>query len=235
MYFIIYNNLESYDLGLKIKTRPVIPCPIKQINKIPVTGGETLYEDLEEYEDIEITVDFNFVNRENIKQKFREIKKWLLSTEDNKLFFSDDLNYFYKVNNVEISELVTTFKVKGDFSVKFTCNPYLFSVEGQREIDLPKVLNNYSAIYSKPIFRIKGEGVITLSINGNSIKFNVGQELKIDVDKELIYRDGNIENERKTGSWKDLRLISGENTLSYSLASGATLTSFKIIPNWREL
>lgn len=235
MYFLIYNNKNSYDLGLKIKTRPIISAPKKQINAINITGGETLYEDLEEFNDIEITVDFNFIDRNNVKQKFREAKRFLYEDIDNKLYFSDDLDYFYKVNSVEVLELSTTLKVKGDFSVKFTCSPYSYSLLGQTEINLPKALYNSSHLYSKPTFKLKGEGIVTLMVNGHSVKLNVGQEIKVDTDKELIYRDGAIENQRKEGSWKDLYLLSGKNTLSYELSSGTTLESIKIIPNWREI
>lgn len=237
MYDLMYNNKLASFLGIMIKTRPVIPTPKKQINTVQVPGGETLYEDLEEYDDIEITVDFNFVDRDNIKLKFRDIRKWLFEDIDDKLIFSDDTNYFYKVKNIEISDLTTKFKIKGDFSVKFICSPYIYSVLGSKKIDLTQttVLYNSSWLYSKPSFFIEGEGNITLIVNGNSVELNVGQKIEIDVDKQLIFREGNIENKRKKGSWNDLNLVSGKNNISYKLAAGSYLKSFEIIPNWRSI
>lgn len=237
MYSLIYNNRISSDLGISIKTRPIIPTPKKQVNSIPIPGGETLYEDLEEYDDIEITVEFNFVFRDDLKGKFRNVRHWLLDDVSNRLFFSDDKNYFYKVKNIEISDLTTKFKVKGDFSVKFICEPYMYRVLGMQKINLNKntTLYNSSWLPSKPYFFIEGEGIVTLIVNGNSINLNVGQNIEVDVDKRLIYRKGNIENERKTGLWKDLYLVPGKNTIGYKVSSGSVIKSIKIIPNWREI
>lgn len=235
MYFLSYNNRPCTDLNVYVKTRPVIPAPERQIDDIPIQGGETLYQDYEEYNDINITVPFNFIDRNNVQGKFRELKCWLYGQNDNKLYLSNDMNYFYKVNKVKVGELTTIYKVKGDFNAVFTCSPYLYSTDGQEKISLPSELYNYSWLYSKPIFILEGEGLITLIINGNSIKLNIGQSIIVDTEKELIFREGNIENQRKTGKWSDLYLMPGKNTLSYILADGSTLNSIKLIPNWREL
>lgn len=237
MYFLGFNNISCTDLDIYVKTRPVIPAPERQVQDITIQGGETLYQDFEEYNDIDITVYFNFADRNNVQEKFRMAKRWLYSKTDNKLFLSNDMDYFYKVKNVKVGELTTTHKFKGDFLVVFTCSPYLYNVKGQEEIALSSsnAIYNHSWLYSKPTFIIEGEGIITLKVNGNSVKLNVGQSIIVDVERQLIYRDGNIENQRKTGKWKDLLLMPGENTLSYNVESGTTLKNIKIIPNWREL
>ena len=59
--------------------------------------------------------------------------------------------------------------------------------------ELESVLYN-DYLITRPIYRIVGEGYLTLTINNKTIKANVGQELIIDTDKGLCYRNGIVNN-----------------------------------------
>ena len=72
---------------------------------------------------------------------------------------------------------------------------------------------------------------INLTVNGNKMTANVGQNLTIDTDLMIAYRtDGTSQNTEVTGEYEDLWLPPGEN--SVSVTAGFSLT---VIPNWRCL
>lgn len=233
--FIQFNNSNSYyDMGMKILDKVIIPYPKKKMEITSIPGSEgDLYIDTDGYEDIILPISFEVIDKIQIENKYRKIKRWLNSIEDDHLFLFDDMDYFYKVKFVEIpNNFETMFNLYGVADIKFICDPYTYSKRGEEEIELPPSLYNDTGYKSKPIYRITGEGLITLNVNSKLITFNVGQELIIDTDLELIFRAGNIENSRKTGKWEDLYLMPGQNTLSYS---GGRVDKITIQPNWRMI
>lgn len=225
-YFIYYNEKTNLDINLLVATRPSKPSPEMEYEEVKVPGGKTLYRE-KGYKDIPIPISFNFISKNTWDKDFRIIKKWLLSKVNNKLKFSDDLEVFYKVNKVTIDTPERVMKRIGRFTATFTCEPYVYIDEEERELGT-QLYNNY--LLSKPIYRIVGEGYLTLTINNKVIKANVGQELIIDTDKGLCYRQGIVNNVALQGKYEDMYLLEGENTFSWE-------GNFKIyiLPNWRCL
>lgn len=225
-YFIYFNEKTNLDVNLLVATRPSKPSPEMEYEEVKVPSGKTLYRK-KGYKDIEIPVSFNFISKHTWDKDFRIIKSWLLSEVNNKLKFSDDLDVFYKVNKVVINTPERMLKRTGKFIVTFICDPLTYIEENERE--LPQALYN-DYLVAKPIYRIVGEGYLTMNINNKTIKANVGQELIIDTDKGLCYRKGIINNVALEGKYADMYLLEGENTFSWT-------NGFKIyiLPNWRCL
>lgn len=225
-YFIVYNDKKNLDVNLLVATRPSKPSPEMEYEEVKVPGGKTLYIE-KGYKDIEIPVSFNFMSKTTWDKEFRNMKNWLLRKINNKLKFSDDLEVFYKVNKVTLDTPERVMKKLGKFTATFTCEPYTYIDEPERELG-PQLYNNY--LPSRPVYRIVGEGYLTLTINNKVIKANVGQELIIDTDKGLCYRNGIVNNVALTGKYEDMYLQEGENTFNWS-------SGFKIyiLPNWRCL
>ena len=225
-YFIIYNEKTNLDVNLLVATRPSKPSPVMQYEEVKVPGGKTLYRE-KGYGDIDIPVSFNFMSKYSWDKDFRLIKSWLLGKVNNKLKFSDDLEVFYKVNKVTIDTPERVMRKIGRFTAIFTCEPYIYIDENERELE-SVLYNDY--LITRPIYRIVGEGYLTLTINNKTIKANVGQELIIDTDKGLCYRNGIVNNIALEGRYEDLYLQEGENTFSWT-------SGFKIYitPNWRCL
>lgn len=227
-YFIIFNDKTNLDFNLYVETRPSKPAPEMEYETLKVPGGKTLYRE-KGYKDIEIPISFNFISKDATEwdKDFRLIKKWLLLNINNKLKFSDDLETYYKVNKVEIDTPERLIRRAGKFIVTFTCEPYVYIDEGERELN-SILYNNY--LIARPIYRIVGEGYLTLNINNKVIKANVGQELIIDTDKGLCYRNGIVNNVALDGRYEDMYLLEGNNTFSWT-------SGFKIyiLPNWRCL
>lgn len=211
-YFILYNDANNLEINLLIRDRPPKPSPIMEYEEVKVPGGKTLYRE-KGYGDIYITVPFNFMSKDSWDYDFRRIKKWLLSKGNNKLKFSDDLEVYYKVNKVTIDTPERVIKKIGRFDVTFTCEPYVYIDEDEFKLD-NCVYNDY--LVSKPIYRIVGEGYLTLNINNKVVKVNVGQELIINTDKGLCYREGIVNNVALEGKYEDMYLLEGENTFSWT-------------------
>lgn len=212
-YFIIYNNQTNLDINLFVAKRPSKPSAEMEYDEVKVPGGKTLYRE-KGYKDIDITVSFNFISKNNEwDNDFRRIKEWLLSKKDKKLKFSDDLEVYYKVNKVTINTPDRILKRIGKFEVTFTCEPYIYIEE--EETELRNIVHN-KYLVAKPVFRIVGNGILTLTINNKIIKADVGQELIIDTEKGLCYRNGIIDNVALTGKYEDMYLLNGENTFTWS-------------------
>lgn len=230
-YFIVYNDKTNLDVNLLIQTRPSKPAPEMEYEEIQVPGGEVLYKE-KGYRDIEIPIAFNFASKyaNEWDKDFRKIKKWLLSKIDNKLIFSDDLEYFYRVKKVSIETPERLLKRIGRFTVVFTCEAYSYEIKGSKEVPISAFMFN-DGILTKPIYKVTGEGLLTLNVNGKIVKANVGQNLIIDTNLGLCYRsDGSINNIALSGVYEDLYLQEGGNTFEWT--SGFNID---IIPNWRCL
>ena len=213
-YYIIYNDNTNLDVNLNIETRPSKPSPEMKYEIVKVPGGRTLYRE-SGYNDIEISISFNFISKDATEwdKDFRIIKKWLLSKINNKLKFSDDLEVYYRVNSIIIDTPERLIRRAGKFTVTFTCDPYVYIDEDEFKLDC-YVYNDY--LISRPIYRIVGEGYITININNKTIKANIGQELIIDTDKGLCFKEGIINNVALEGKYEDLYLQEGYNTFSWS-------------------
>ena len=227
-YLTIYNDITNLDVNVLVVKRPSKPSPEMEYQEVKVPGGKTLYKE-KGYKDIEIPVSYNFLSKKpsDWDKDFRKIKQWLLSKGNNKLKFSDDLGVYYKVNKVTIDTPERVMKKIGKFNVTFTCEPYIYIEEDEIELST-LIYNDY--LIAKPIYRIVGEGYLTLTINSKVIKANVGQELIIDTDKGLCYRQGIVNNVALEGKYEDMYLLEGENTFNWT-------NGFKIyiLPNWRCL
>lgn len=73
--------------------------------------------------------------------------------------------------------------------------------------------------------------MLTLTVNGKKVTANVGQNLTIDTELMMAYReDGTIQNTALTGDYEELFLQPGDNTITFS--SGFIVS---IVPRWRIL
>lgn len=207
-----------------------IPAMRYEVKEKPNADGNYYKE--KGYDDIEIPVTFNFKSRsvESFDKEMRNIKRWLFSKRNNHLIFSDDSEVFYKVKKVVIETPERIIKRIGRFKVIFTCDPYTYFSYGLDKIHIQDKLYNMD-LESKPIYKITGEGLFLFALNGMSFRVQVGQNLTIDTELKLCYReDGTLRNIDFTGKYEDLYLKEGENT--FTISDGFKM---EIIPNWRCL
>lgn len=103
-------------------------------------------------------------------------------------------------------------------------------MDGIREYNVEELIYNPYEV-AHPIYKIAGEGTCSITVNGKVITVNVGQNMTIDTDRMLAYReDGTLINTSITGEYEDMYLVEGENIIRAS--KGFKIT---VIPNWRCL
>lgn len=227
-----YNEIRASEVGIKVKERPSIPTPEANVEYITIPGrdGSLTIRD-GTLRDIVISVQFTFKTKPDLfAETFRKAKAWLMARGNGTLKFTDDADFFYRVRNVVIGENERTVKRIGEFTADFTCYGCQYLMDGQKE-HTPDDVEYNPYFVSHPIYKIEGEGVCNLKVNGNIMKANVGQNLTIDTELMIAYReDGSLANTDVSGDYDELYLMEGENRID--ITNGFSL---KVIPNWRCL
>lgn len=222
------------DVGNKIYVtkRPNIPAPEQRFEEKRIPGRDgtlTIYDG--SIEDISIFIEFNFMGKpEEWFEIFRKAKKWLLKKGERTLSFGDDPAFYYIIKRARIETAERVCYEIGKFTAEFICKGTHFFCSGKREIDHKKLLDN-PGIFSLPIYIITGEGTCTLTVNGKSVTANVAQNLTIDTERMISYReDGTLQNTAISGDYGDLYFQEGKNTITVTEGFEC-----KVIPRWRCL
>lgn len=227
---IEYNDLRGSSLKIFVKERPDIPAASLRTEEIKIPGRDGILLKTDgSFEPTDIKIKFNYIGEESRwGERWRTAQKWL-SARNSKLFFSDDESVFFKISHVELDENERTSRRVGNFNAVFkTLDGLHYLRAGELEYSINDVKWNAHEL-AHPTYKIIGEGNCTLVVNGNEMKANITQNLTIDTDRMIAYRnDGVIKNTSVTGYYDNLYLISGENKIEIS--KGFEL---KVIPNWR--
>lgn len=231
MLDLLFNfKFLKQDIGVSIVRRSPAILANKNINVINRVGADgDLYEDLGGRKDIIIPVECNFIS-DNPKEVFRRVKHWLNNIEDNKLIFTDDDRWFYKVVNVEIGQMEVKFKRKGEFTIKFTCKGWQYSLDGDEFLEIENntmLYNEYDK--AKPLIYLEGNGEIAVNINGNIFTVMVKDYIYIDSELEIAYREKTDCLNIETGDYPLLEY--GENNISFN----GNVSKIEIKPRWREV
>ena len=130
---------------------------------------------------------------------------------------------------MDLSENERTSGRIGNFTATFVTRDGLHYLDsGLREYVEKEIRWNPYEI-SHPVYKIYGEGMCTIEVNGKQMKANVGQNLTIDTERMLAYREGGvIRNTDVTGEYENLYLPEGEVEINVSYGF-----DIRITPNWR--
>lgn len=230
MFDVEFNGRAGKEYHIIPVRRPSIPAPEERIEEVEVPGRNgvlTISEGL--YESVVIPVEFNFMAPpDKWMGVYRNAKRWL--SGGGKLKFSDDPECFYKALFCKITTTERTSRKIGNLTAEFTCDPYTYMINGEKEIVVSGSVYNPGAV-AAPVYRITGEGLCTLTVNGYEFAANVGQEVVIDSDLQIAYKnDGSNANTDVTGDYARLWLQPGENAITATAGFSVNLT-----PRWREL
>lgn len=232
MFYFTLDGEPSFRHKITVAYRPDFPAPEPRYTDTQVPGRDgTLTEFDGTYSDIAVDVEMNYItNPQNWHAAWREVKRYLLKGGIRELRFSDDLSFYYKCRKIVLGTNEREFRHTAAFTATFTLAPYEYLTDGKERYPYQVcAFNRYELC--KPIYYITGEGMCTLTVNGQEMTANVGQNLTIDTDLQLAYRtDGALQNTEVTGNFDELYLLPGENTIT--VTDGFDL---KIQPNWRCL
>ncbi|UBK54494.1 distal tail protein Dit [Clostridium perfringens] len=234
MFYFIFNNKKNTDLGIQVVKRPNIPIPERNIELKSLKGRDgSLTRDYKTYNDIKISVSLNFISGKNdFINKGAEIADWLYNINDNKLIFSDNDKFYYKVKKIECNDIERSLKVIGKFIVTFVCDPYKYYIDSS-DIEITnstKINSPILAVDSEPLISISGSGNINLIINDKRIVLeNIEENLIINSSILECYKGKESLNYKMSGEFPILKR--GENIINIE----GSIKSIKIKPNWRCL
>lgn len=258
-YDIEYAGASAESIGMYVIRRPDIPAPERDMETIIIPGRDgALHKDNGRYNQIEIKIEFNYLDEpEKWSERWRCAKRWL-SARNAKLKLSDDAAYHYFVYLVKLETNERVAYELGRFTAAFLCAPYMYLDEGniERKQEFEPVFLStargepildasgtrlFSTCMSKtlvnamdtchPLYRVVGNGICSFSINGNWMHADVKGELIIDTELQAAYRqDGVKMNQKVTGDYTKLYLLPGQN----ELMTGSEF-DFYITPRWRAL
>lgn len=228
MFDVIIDNRSMNDAGLKVASRPLVLSPEKKYQtRTALNRDGALYRDMGTFEDVEISVDFNFMTNE---RRWNEFFRWAKTQIWNakELMFSDDQHVFRKVKKAAIISVKRPTPQIGMVTAVFTVDPHSYLVPGKHIFRDPEDYSFNQWDECCPIYCVKGAGV--LAVNGFQMRFDAGEMLYIDTDREITYnRAKQNRNAAVSGNYKDLRLNPGMNEVTLT---GGIL---RVIPNWRFL
>ena len=232
MYYFILDGQTSFNNGIVVTNRPDFPAPERNYNTYDIPGRDgQLYEDLGTYNDIELEIECNFIDNPNRwHEHWRMVKKWILKPGMRKIRVSDDSDYYWIVKKIVLGTAERQIIQSAEFTITLTLDPWSYLVSGANQVSYNQITSNdYDT--SKPIYYITGEGMCTLTVNGNAVTANVGQNLTIDTYREICYRtDGTLQNTAINADYDKMFLLPGTNTITIS--SGFTCN---VQPNWRVI
>lgn len=227
-----YNNMRGSSIGIFATKYPAIPAATETVDLITIPGmSGKLHIRRKCFEETDIPVEFNYIDKIELwNDRWRKTKEWL-SSVNGELSFGDDTEFFYRISRVVLSSNERLSRRIGKFVATFKSKDGLMYMKsGNRAIDHTKLLSN-PGIFSQPIYMITGEGVCTLTVNGKSVAANVAQNLTIDTERMISYReDGTLQNTAISGNYEDLYLQEGDNKITVSEGFEC-----KVIPRWRCL
>lgn len=223
----IDNEISLKSIGVYLPTRPCIPANSKNIEFIPIPGRDGDLTIDRGWKDRCLSLALNFADYDNLNKKIREIRAILLNAKT--IMFSEDMEVYYKIKNVDIGDINRQLKALGSFVVNFILEPFDYSIDVDIiTINTNSNVLNYCTHTSNPKIKIYGTGNLQLSINNTTFQVdNVVNHVVIDSEFKTCYEEAS--NKELKGKWPILE--SGNN----SIVKSSNITKIEIEPRWRYI
>ena len=220
---LYFNNKSAFDdFDLVVVNAIEYPFVQEIIEKVDIEGNKNGYLTVKtgQYKEMRISVTFRLIKMDNYKNRMREINLWLNDIEDNRLFFDDYREKYYKVKVCNISPIKDLHFSSADFNVEFELFPFVFKND-----EYYQVVENNSEIYyegdidSEPVIKLElteSEQSVSLFIGEQEIQLkNIKGTVIINSEKKLITDEAKRSLSKKmVGNFPTLKR--GKNNLSWS-------------------
>lgn len=194
MSYFIYNNVDSRTFGL-LKRPPFVNKSQKNLSPVTVPDSPVkFYPDVNNRDEIQITVTLGLKSRENIRQ----IYAWLDNTSGS-LSFSSEPDKCYYVQNVTVSSNYLSPRF-GEIEITFICQPFAYAVNPliMTVSQEGAVVRNQGTIFSYPEIKFTPTAdSVTFTVNGQDFIISglsqvgeislIGHEITIDSEIHITY------------------------------------------------
>lgn len=228
-----FNGLENIrDMGVYVVNRIEFPNIEEVIEHEEVDGSPigSLTVRSGKYKDSKIKMKLRIIDRHNVKEQFRNIKRWLKNVQDNRLSF--DYEKCYIVKSVTLNPYSFN-RISCDFECEFICQPFLkVFYSDYEEILNGEVIYNDGDIEAFPKIKLTLSSNITsveLYVNNRSVQLrDVSEYVLIDSERQqTLDINGRTIDIRRVGSVPYLDM--GENEIRWS----GNIEKFEILKNER--
>lgn len=245
---ISVNGVLISDHKIYCSTRPDIETPKRVFQKLTVFGGagDIIYDD-GGYENTPISLSLwmngteddissnrRLVNKIFPQASYLEIIFWFDPTLTYYCYVSDPAKFTNKrMHNGVI-----------DIDLSLSCKPYKRFNQSSGMTEVIKATNNQKIVnntdeYQLPVIKITGNGNISLTLAGTTMRFNnVDDNIIIDCEKLYLYKDHYSLAKSRNDRTNDLEFPfiypqdqNNKNTISWT----GNISSVEIRPNWRTL
>ena len=221
--YIIINGVSSKTInGLLIQSLPPISKPKIRVDTEEIDGRDGDIVTTLGYGAYDKTLNIGLHGEYNVDDVIKYFDN------KGKVIFSNELDKYYNFaiyNAIDFARLIR-FKTA---NVVMHVQPFKYSAEEKAKTysyasgvkNASISVRNNGNIYSKPILKITGAGLVTVYLNTNQILAiqlpTAGQTIIIDVEAMNAYdTEGNYLNRQVTGDYSKLLLNAGLNDLNVS-------------------
>lgn len=234
MYYIEVNGERSDFLGLKMLVGMDRVNAEDDVEEIEVLGRDgVLIRDNQRKRPVRRSFEFTVQDEFELVNIEEKLTNWLDFKDFREATLSWDDNYVYRIRPSKaynLDEIVFRF---GKVRLEFQFHPVKYSRSGKREVQLKSgdILHNRECNVSQPVFKIEGDGDISIFVNGRETRFeNVQDGVIIDSERRLVHWDTRPQ-------WQKMMRLSendfpyfdvGENKVTFT----GDVTKLTVIPNW---
>lgn len=230
--YVKFKNISSKTFPLTVTSPPQITHGERFVEEYTIPGRNgTLYGNDSYRASAVVTVRMALVASDGLsggvsryKTAYRQVMRWLQGT--GKLVIEDSTDSYYEVQKVTITTDERVILRYGNLEVQFTVYPFEFLNSGDTIASAGTLSNEGDE--ASPLYIIEGSGDGSISINGTSVMtYSVTDKLYIDTRREIAYDEGgNNMNASLDGDYADLKLPTGNTTIS------ASVGSLTLYPKW---
>lgn len=219
--YIILNGVKNTDIyGLMIQTLPPISKPLMRTAIETIDGRDGDIITKLGYSAYDKPVLVGLYGNFDIDQ----VIEYFNNNSEGTVTFSDEPDKYYNyqiINQIDFERLIRLRQA----TVTLHVQPFKYSlIEGNKELYLPAdrlvSVVNTGNIYSKPVLTIRGNGNVTVSLNGSqvfSIAFSTSgvETITIDTEKMEAYDDTRLRNRAVVGDYNNFHFAVGRNAVKF--------------------
>lgn len=241
--YFVYNDNDSRDLGVAIRTKRTYDSPERDITEIEVPGRNgNLIFDNGKYKNLPLSYGIRIVapdyeispSYSGMAYALNEIKKTFKSDGNYHILYdSYEPDYFYYACQKGGISFDVKNQTYADAEINFTCKPHKYRFDGQIKHEVTGVnhsivLTNPESEPALPLIKIYGSGTASVYCNGiEKTITNVTSYVLIDCENMTLETTG---NSRAVAEFTEFPVIKTKTT--FTLVHG---TKMEITPRWRTI
>lgn len=186
------NGVSSDTCDLYVDTIILPPMAEEITQEIRIPGREeTLIQRDEQYADVPITITaYVFDNKYNINNLYTFLRTALEGKHALMTTLSDQ--YYYRVKKLLGVTPNYSGHGKTQIAITFMCSPFRYDSDESYDVvtENDSYVLNTGNIFARPIFRIFGQGDITLNVNNSDNPltiYNIRHSAVVDTEKVLVH------------------------------------------------